>query len=259
MSLGRKLAWLGSAAACVVLTVVAFAPASWLDTALQGQTDGRLALGDVQGSLWNGSAFIGVSSTRNGDLSPLLPGRFSWHLSPIVLLGQIELRMENAAALRAPLHVTGNFHHVQVDPGGVLLPSERLAGLGAPLNTLKPSGEIVLTWDGLQVDRQGQQVDIDGTMKLSMQNMASALSPVRPLGSYLMNFVWHGQTADLNLQTEQGPMLLTGRGTLNQGRLQFSGTASAQQGQEDRLENLLNLLGQRKPGAGKSVIALEFK
>jgi general secretion pathway protein N len=259
MSFRQKLVWLCSAALCVLLTMVAFAPASWVDTALQSQTDGRLALGDVQGSLWNGSAFIGVSAARNGDLSPLLPGRFTWHLSPILLLGQIELTLENGSALRGPLHVTGNLRHVQVDPGGVMLPSERLAGLGAPLNTLKPSGEIVLSWDSLSIERQGQVVDVDGTMKLTMENMASALSPVRPLGSYLLSFVWHGQHAAMDLKTTQGPMSLSGSGALDQGNLRFSGEARAQDGQEDRLENLLNLLGQRKPGIEKTVIALEFK
>jgi general secretion pathway protein N len=74
-----------------------------------------------------------------------------------------------------------------------------------------------------------------------------------------MTFVWHGQKADIDLKTLQGPMLLSGTGALVQGRLQFSGTAQAQDGQEDKLANLLNLLGQRQPGADKNVIALEFK
>ena len=259
MSIRQKLAWLVSAIICVLATVMAFAPASWLDAVVQAQTNGRLALGDVQGSLWNGSAFIGVAADKNGDLTPLLPGRFSWHLSPIVLLGQIELTVDNSAALVGVLHVTGSFRHVQVDPAGLILPSERLAGLGAPLNTLKPSGQITLSWEVLSIGRQDQQVDIDGRMKLTLQDMSSALSPVRPLGSYLMDFDWRGQHATFDLKTVKGPMLLKGDGTLDQGRLQFKGEARAQEGDEDKLENLLNLLGQRKPGAEKNVIALEFK
>jgi len=262
MSLKLKVAWLCSGLVGIFLTVLAFAPATWLDYALEYQTGGRVALGDVQGSLWNGSAFIGVADSKNGDLTPLLPGRFAWHLAPMLLLGQVELVLENPASLQTPLHLSGNFRRLQVSPGALILPSERLAGLGAPLNTLKPAGQITLAWDALDLTLQNGSVAIEGTMKLTMQDMASALSPVKPLGSYLMTFVWHEQSAAIELKTLQGPMLLSGAGTLVQGNLQFSGEAKAQDGQEDRLVNLLNLLGQHKPGAPgavNNVIALEFK
>ena len=166
MSLKLKVAWLCSGLFGIVLTVLAFAPAAWLDYALQYQTGGRVALGDVQGSLWNGSAFIGVADSRNGDLTPVLPGRFVWHLAPMLLLGQIELTLENSASLHTPVHVSGNFRQLQVNPGALILPSERLAGLGAPLNTLKPAGQITLAWDALDLTWQNGILAMEGTMKL---------------------------------------------------------------------------------------------
>jgi len=259
MSIKQKIAWLSVAVVCILTTILFFAPATWLGMALAKNTGGRFDLGDVEGSLWNGSAFIGVAADRNGDLTPLLPGRFSWHLSPIVLIGQIDLVLENPASLLQPVSVTGNFRHLQVSPSAVKLPSERLIGLGAPLNTLKPSGEITLSWDPLSLSLAEGVVGVDGTMKLSMEKMASALSPVKPLGSYLMSFVWHGQVADLELKTVSGSLLLSGKGALVNGQLQFSGEAQAQDGEENKLVNLLNLLGQRKPGVDKFVIGLEFK
>ena len=259
MGIKQKIAWLGLGLFCSAVTVLAYAPASWFGLILEKQTDGRFALGDVQGSIWNGSAFVGVAASKSGDLTQLLPGRFVWHLSPIVLLGQLELGLENSASLQSPVHITGNFRHWQLSPSALILPSERLSGLGSPLNTVRPTGKITLAWDQLQMSVVDQQFDIDGTMKLTMQDIASALSPVKPLGSYLMTFVWHGRKADIDLKTLQGPMLLSGTGALVQGRLQFSGQAQAQEGQEDKLANLLNLLGQRKPGAGTNVIALEFR
>jgi general secretion pathway protein N len=54
-------------------------------------------------------------------------------------------------------------------------------------------------------------------------------------------------------------MLLNGSGMLMNGRLQFSGKAEAEAGQEERLANLLNLLGQRRREGGKDVIALEIR
>jgi len=146
-----------------------------------------------------------------------------------------------------------------VSPASLLLPPERLEGLGAPLNTIGLSGQLNLSWNTLQFVRQAGKLDVLGSMQLEMKDMASRLSPIKPLGTYDLGFDWRGQTADMVLKTLKGPMLLSGRGSLAEGRLRFSGKAEAEAGQEDRLANLLNLLGQRRKDGDKDVIALEFK
>lgn len=259
LSFKQKLLLCGVGLFCVLATMIIFAPAAWVSSFLQERTAGRFVLSDAEGSLWNGSALIGVATHKDNDLTPLLPGRFEWHLSPILLLGQIELLIENPETLQQPLYVTGNFRHIQISPNGLTLPAGRLAGLGAPLNTVKPQGQMTLSWEALRVTLAEGNVDINGTMKLRMENISSALSLVRPLGSYLMSFDWRGHEAIIDLKTLRGPMLLSGQGTLTQGRLRFSGLAQAEQAQEENLVNLLNLLGQRRPGIEKNVISLEFK
>ena len=96
-------------------------------------------------------------------------------------------------------------------------------------------------------------------MNLEIDDLGSRLSPVKPLGSYDLALAWHGTQAEIKLNTVRGPMLLNGSGTINNGRLQFSGTAEAEPGQEERLLNFLNLLGQHRRVNGKDVIGLEFK
>jgi len=96
-------------------------------------------------------------------------------------------------------------------------------------------------------------------MILDMQDMASRLSSIKPLGAYVLTMDWRGQQAPLSLKTVKGPLLLSGTGALTNGRLQFSGRAQAEAGQEEKLANLLNLLGQRRREGDKNVIALEFK
>jgi general secretion pathway protein N len=54
-------------------------------------------------------------------------------------------------------------------------------------------------------------------------------------------------------------MLLNGSGKISDGHLQFSGSAEAQAGQEQRLENFLNLLGQNRREGDKNIITIEFK
>ena len=252
----RLVIWLLAGIASVALTTLIFFPAAWVAAMVEKQTAGRLTLGDAHGTLWRGSAFIGGAAGGSDAVTPLLPGRFSWRLSPMVLLGSIDAELENPEALSQPISVTGSWQQWQVSPAAILLPAERLAALGAPLNTVQPSGQMRLSWEPLQLARQDGRIEISGTMKLAMTDIASRLSPIKPLGSYDLALDWHGQQATVTLKTDKGPMLLSGSGVFSNGRLQFSGKAEAEAGQEEKLANLLNLLGQRRTEGDTNIIAL---
>ncbi|HTN65548.1 MAG TPA: type II secretion system protein N [Burkholderiaceae bacterium] len=251
--------WCGTGVLAVVLTVLAFLPATWLSVLVERQTGGRLALGDAQGTLWRGSAFIGGAPGGGDPLTPLLPGRFSWRLSPALLLGRVDAEFQNPAALSAALQIDGSWSEWRFSPAAVMLPAQRLTGLGAPLNTIQPSGQMRLSWNRLQLTRHGQRVDLQGSLLLEMMNIASRLSPIKPLGVYRLTIDWHGQSAQMQLKTDRGPMLLSGSGSIQSGGFNFSGRAEAAPGEEERLANLLNLLGQRRAEDGKNFIALEFR
>jgi general secretion pathway protein N len=255
----QALLWVGLTVAAVAVTILVFLPAAWLGPMVERQTGGRLTLGDAQGTLWRGSAFVGGAPGEGGAVTPLLPGRFSWRLSPLVLFGQVSMELANDKALAQPVRISGSWSQWQVSAGELLLPAEGLAGLGAPLNTLAPSGVIRLSWNLLDIARQGQAVAVQGRTVLSLTDMGSRMSPVKPLGSYELAMDWRGQRADLGLRTVRGALLLSGSGTLENGRLRFSGQAQAAEGYEDSLGNLLNLLGQRRMVNGKNIIALEFR
>jgi general secretion pathway protein N len=255
----RALLWIGLTVLAVAVTVLLFLPAAWLGPMVERQTGGRLTLGDAQGTLWRGSAFVGGAAGEGGAVTPLLPGRFSWRLSPLVLFGQVNMDLANEKALAQPVRISGSWSQWQVSAGELLLPAEGLAGLGAPLNTLAPSGVIKLSWNLLDIARQGQTVAVQGRTVLSLTDMGSRMSPVKPLGSYEVAMDWRGQQADMALRTVRGALLLSGSGTLQNGRLRFSGQAQAANGYEDTLGNLLNLLGQRRMVNGKNIIALEFR
>lgn len=256
----RSVLWLGLIALLsVLLTVLFFLPASWIGLLLEKQTDGRVSLGDIQGSFWHGSAFVGVASGQNGPVTPLFPGRFTWKISPIILLGQVAVSVENETVLTPNLQISGNFSQWHIGGASLILSSERLEGLGAPLNTIGPSGKILLRWSELDVLRDGPKLALNGNMQLEMNEMSARASSIKPLGSYHMAFQWHGESADLVLSTTRGPMMLEGTGALNQGRLQFSGKAYAEAGQEEKLANLLNLLGRRRQEGEKQYIALDYR
>lgn len=255
----RLVIWLLAGTISIALTMVAFFPADWISAMVEKQTAGRLTLGEAHGTLWRGSAFIGGADSSDDPLTPLLPGRFSWRLSPSILLGEVDAELDNDAVLSQPVTVTGNWQQWTVSPGAMLLPAERLAALGAPLNTIQPSGQMRLSWATLKLTRERGTLGMTGTMHLEMNGIGSRMSAVKPLGSYDLELDWHGTQADMKLSTISGPMLLSGSGSLDNGRLQFSGTAQAEAGQEQRLANFLNLLGQRRQMGGKDFIALDFK
>ena len=251
--------WLAAAIITVLLTVLVFCPASWMSVLLEKQTAGRLTLGDPQGSLWRGSAFIGGAPGGNEPVTPLLPGRFVWSLSPLLLVGRVHLKLENPSALANPVELNGGLSEWDVSPSAVTLPAERLAGLGAPLNTLQPSGEMQLSWGPLHLIRSVARIAMTGHLILELKEMASRMSPVKPLGSYVLQMNWQGDHADVRLATQRGALVLNGTGSIQNDRLRFAGTAEAAAGQEEKLANLLNLLGQRRQIGDKNVIALEFK
>ncbi len=251
--------WIVLAVLAALATALASLPAAWLAPVLEQQTGGRLSLGDPQGSVWRGSAFVGVAGDPDEPLVPLLPGRFRWRLSPRVLVGRVDAAVENPRALTRPVAISGNWYRWAIGDGSLLLPAERLAALGAPLNTVQPSGQMRLSWMQLVLARTSTGLQIDGQMQLDLTQIASALSPIKPLGAYRMRFDWQGGAARVDLKSLSGPLLLAGQGTLADGRLQFSGQAWAAEGEEQRLAILLNLLGQRRQVGNRTVIALEFR
>jgi general secretion pathway protein N len=256
-----KRAWIWIAAALLVtlLTVLLSLPAGWLVPLVERQTDGRVSIGDPEGSVWQGSGFLGAASSSEEPLVALLPGRFQWTLSPLALIGIIDASLRNDTALSRPVTIHGSWSHWDLGAGSINLPAERLTALGAPLNTVQPSGLMTLSWPGLTITRTNGAVQVEGRMQLDMTQIASALSPVKPLGAYRMHVDWQGSTARINLKSLSGPLLLEGAGEIVNGRLRFSGQAWAQEGEEQRLAILLNLLGQRRRVGNRNVIALEFQ
>lgn len=256
----RRFLWISLATLLAVAATALFSlPAAWLTPMVERQTGGRLTLGDPEGRVWRGSAFAGAASDPGAPVAPVLPGRFHWTVSPLLLLGMVDARIDNPEALDNTLTVSGSWNEWQLGPASVRMPAERLAALGAPLNTLQPSGRMQLSWPELRLRRNVQQMDIEGRMQLELTDIASALSPVKPLGAYRLQFDWQGARAQLTLATLSGPLQMEGKGAIVNGRLQFSGLAWAQPGEEQRLAVLLNLLGQQRQMGNRNVIALEFQ
>src|SRR3972149_11486963 len=101
----RLLIWSLAGMISAALTALILFPANWLASLVEMQTTGRLTLGDAQGTLWRGSAFIGGAAGGSDPVTPLFPGRFAWRLSPTVLLGRVDAGLGNAGGVAQPVRV----------------------------------------------------------------------------------------------------------------------------------------------------------
>jgi general secretion pathway protein N len=235
----------------LLLTVLVIAPAQWAASALARASNGRVELAEARGTLWNGSALLVLASAAD-TAAPraTLPERLSWQLSPwALLLGQLDVTVSHPSALAQPLSVRAPLVGGGTTTLGATtlrLPASLLVGVGAPWNTIRPGGILVVTWDRLQLARGRLQGNISG----EWQYASSALTPVSPMGHYRLqtNGIWPG--TQLELLTISGPLELKGNGTIPEGgRLRFTGRAQAMAGTDPgikaQLTGLISLLGRR--------------
>ena len=136
-------------------------------------------------------------------------------------------------------------------------PAAWLAGLGTPFNTMQLGGALRLTSNGMTLESVQGRWRVIGGVDLDMLGVSSRLSTLDTLGSYRFSVrggAASGDTATLNLETLEGGLRLTGSGQWAGARVRFRGEASAAEGQEAALNNLLNIIGRRQ--GATSVISI---
>jgi general secretion pathway protein N len=138
-------------------------------------------------------------SSNNDSTATVFPGRFEWTLSRWIVLGEVNARITNPQLLEHALTVIGDWRTWHVNQLMLRLPASQLAMFGAPLNTLKPSGQMRVLAQALIVRSLPEGIEIHGAMQLQLNEIASVLSPVKPLGNYRVEFEWQGKRAQLTL------------------------------------------------------------
>lgn len=253
--------WLAGLAVGGLVTLVVKAPASWLAAAVASASQQRVLLADARGSVWSGSAVLVLSGGPSSRDASALPERLRWTLGlSREQRTRPELRLRHACCIGDQLRLQlepgfGRFK-VSVLPGRAELahwPAAWLSGLGAPFNTVKLGGTLRLVADGFSVESVAGRWRMGGQAELDVTGLSSALAPVPTLGNFRL--VINGGQPDagraedgarLTLETLQGPLRLSGSGQWVGPKLRFRGEAMADPGSEAMLNNLLNLLGQRR-------------
>jgi len=238
----------------VVAVLASQAPASLADLALSQVTQGRVRLADARGTVWNGGGRIVLADVADGRVVPgagavrtvagvVVPGVFAWRLSPWPLLvGVLDARIEHDS-MKQPVLLTGRGGELRATPGSLALPAVALDRMGSPWNTIRPTAALAVSWDSVTL-RSGR---FDGRASIELSQTASALTPVRPLGSYRIDVVGSGARAQVKMTTLSGPLRLDGSGTWDaRAGLRFSAEAQVDEAERVRLLPLLGLLGRRQ-------------
>jgi general secretion pathway protein N len=242
--------WAGLLCGALAALVV-FAPATWLAEAVATGTNQRLLLTDARGTVWNGSAVPVLAGGGDSRSAAMLPGRAGWRVG---LRGTaIELRLSQDCCINGelPLLLRPGLGRLTVElPAGRgeigAWPAAWLAGLGAPFNTLQPTGTLRLGSPGMSLQFAAGRWQLAGQAELQLDDLATPLAPLEQLGSYRLRIDGSGPVPAFTLSTAEGALLLEGSGQWTGSQLRFRGNARAAPGFEGELDNLLNFMGRRQ-------------
>ena len=268
--------------ACFAL--ITQAPATWLANVISNASQHRFILQNAQGTVWRGSAIAlladgnqhatvtrqspsqpllqaypsGKPSSNTSSISPNtigmpLPSRLSWDFSSGFDTGLMRLvvraQIKSECCTPEPLQLAASigWQGIRIDVANQQSqwPAHWLIGLGSPWNTVQPEGSMQLRTENLVWQSNMGTPQIQGLAELTLSQLATPLSTLRPLGTYRLR-VQGGDTMALTLATIEGGLQLSGNGQWANGRLRFKGEARAQPAFEAALSNLLNILGQRQ-------------
>ena len=255
--------------ACFAL--VTQAPATWLANAISNASQQRFVLQNAQGTVWRGSAIallsdgnqpsparpsssVALKNQINHQPSGIpLPTRLHWNFSSAfdfsLMRFVMRAEMKSACCTPEPLQLAISFGwqglRIHIANQQSQWPANWLVGLGAPWNTVQPEGTMQLRTENLTWQSNASTSSMQGTAELTLSQLATPLSTLRPLGTYRLR-VQGGDTMAVSLATLEGGLQLSGHGQWANGRLRFKGEARAQPAFEAALSNLLNILGQRQ-------------
>lgn len=234
----------------IVLAVLAGAPARWLGATVRWATQERVLLQAERGTFWSGSATLTLTGGPGTQDRRSLPGRIAWQWGLVWPGLSLQLSSEccTPQAMQWRALLTGQGLTLQLQDQQSNWPMGLLAGLGAPWNTLDADGRLQWQSQALQLRWQQGALQWQGQTQLQVQQLTSRLSTLRPMGSYQITLQGDANgtpTPQLTLLTLQGPLQLQGQGQWLGQRLRFSGEASAEDGSEAALNNLLNIIGRR--------------
>lgn len=232
--------------ACLLFLMVAYLPIRWLSATVAKTTSCQVAVLQPEGTLWKGSAQLGFSDIQPGaskqcHTPQVSSERLAWTTQCSVFNLTCKWIIQYANLVR-PLELTVHPRAITLASNQIELPANMIEVAGGLMRTLQLRGKLAIRWEDLVWDGSPR-----GFVEVRFLNMASPISPVKPLGSYALTFQLK-QALTLDVSTINGPLLFTANGVIEKGRLSLHGEATTSPESIDSLIGLLSIIG-KKDGA----------
>lgn len=236
-------------AAVVASVLLVNAPAAWLAPLVKHYTQGTVSFAQSWGTVWQGSALLNIHRSNKEVMH--VPQPLAWTLDLSQGLNLTILLTLNSAALTSPVRLHLDNSTLRIDGGQYQLPADSLNTLGAPFNTLKPSGNIALNWQAFNLNASNV-VAPAVIVHLNVQDLRMSLTGHDVLGDYQISATpISGSLWAIALSTSnpsQAALLLNGSGQVGLNRtIRFELESTARVAPAPpRVQTLLNFLGRRQ-------------
>ncbi|HET9112888.1 MAG TPA: type II secretion system protein N [Burkholderiales bacterium] len=211
--------------------LVATIPAAFINVVLAHYGGKTLHIDNTQGTVWQGAGNLyGMEDVR-------------WKVvMPELLLGRLHIKIASSIA-HGSMDVFISPARIETRHLVLLLPAALLSELDPALKSMAPGGQLRVSTEQFSVSKA-----MHGELDLEWLDASSSLSRVAPVGNYLIHISAQGRQADLKLDTQKGPLFLSGNGNWSPSAgLSFTGAAISK---NEQLAGLLKLIG--RPSANGS-------
>ncbi|MEN9911819.1 MAG: hypothetical protein RI956_263 [Pseudomonadota bacterium] len=264
----------------ILSTIIGNAPATWLSPFVWYYSKGFISFERTWGTVWQGTAQIRIHRSEKETL--LMPEVIAWSLTlnkqnnalnavinvqsaalsrPIQLILSSTLGNSDKSLINKRFTDKGFIDSlinpvilIQLSSGQYQLPIDSLSYLGAPFNTIKPSGNALLAWNSLiYLSNSPDLPAVD--FRIAINQLRTVLTGTALLGDYNLLVTPEANTGwllTLKTTSEAVPLktklILSGTGKLStEGVVWFElrakgSTATAQ----EQLSTLLNFLGRKE-------------
>jgi general secretion pathway protein N len=233
--------------------LMAMAPAAWMAWGVARATHGVVNLNEPVGSLWSGKAMLVIHQAAD---VPKSLGSVTWELKPLVLiLGRLRLNLSvDGSGIQAKSLVDLSYNTLSIRDLRAEFPAKIVATFYAPAALFDPEGQLDISADSVSMEKRG----LHGSLQAHWRSASLSLSNVKPLGNYRLYFNGHGESADVEVNTESGSLTIDGKGKLAAatGQFMFNGTARPSASAAE-LEPLLSMIGPDQ-GGGQRQLNVRF-
>ena len=225
-------------------------PAEWLAWGINKYSSGSITLTQAGGTFWQGRGSLSVSQNRT---SPVNIGRIEWNMRSFwLLIGQVDITLDlSGDGLHGRSQLIVSPGQLKLNGLRFSIDATKLGAYYSPASLVSPLGQVNISAEAVSINDKG----IQGLIEVKWKDAGSALSAVKPLGSYNLTITGSGKNAKIALSSNSDSSLKfagNGNWALVNGLINFNGTATPAKNKSE-LEPLLSIMGRDLGGGKRSV------